>query len=537
MKKLIHEEFMARVIEKNEHVRNGEIEILGKYVNQRTPIRCICHIHNNEWNAWVDNLYLGCGCPLCRTNRTYEEQIIPYDEFIKRTFENNKLVKSGNIEILGKYQSMNQRIECKCNIHNVIWSPKAANLANGSGCPKCAMYRIKHAKLSTHEEFVKKVDKLNNGIKVIGEYIDSKTPITFQCQEGHMWSAKPNSILNGSGCPYCSNKKVLVGYNDLFTTHRSIAKLLKNQEDGYKYTYGSKKKLDLVCPDCGKISNKSIKEVCRIGFFCDHCADHISWPNKFARAVLRRCGVDGLEYEWNPEWLKPYAFDNKFISKDGAIVVCELDGSIGHGNKIYGTNEQDVSGLIRDTLKDTLAKEHNVQVVRIDCCYENNNRFEYVKQHILDSELSSVIDLSNIDWAACNAEALSSLVVQSANLYNDGYAVFEIANMLGYCKATITNWLKQASEVGLCLYDKSETRKRGRKTLCRIINQYTLDGIYIKTYNSLAEAACKTGILYNDIWCCCKHIKYHKSAGGFIWFYSDDENQPDKTQIISTIQN
>lgn len=533
-KKITHEEFMARVIEKNEHVRSGEIEILGKYVNQRTPIRCICHIHNNEWNAWADNLYIGCGCPLCRTNRTYDEQKIPYDEFMRRVTENNKLVVDGRIEILGEYQSMNRRIECKCNIHNVIWYPKALNLANGCGCQECAMYRIKHAKLSTHEEFVQKVNKLNNGFKVIGKYINSTVPIEFQCIEGHIWFAEPNSILNGSGCPYCSNKKVLIGYNDLWTTHSHIARLLKNSDDGYKHTYGSNKQLEFVCPDCGGISSKLIKEVCRIGFFCDHCSDHISWPNKFTRAVLKQCGVKELEYEWNPDWLKPYSFDCKFVSKDGTIVVCELDGSVGHGNKIYRSNERDVAGLMRDMIKDELAKEHGVYVIRIDCCYGHYNRFEYVRQHILDSELSNIVDLSNVDWDACNTEALSSLVAKSAKLYNDGYAIFEIADLLGYCTASITNWIKQATGVGLCQYDKQETRKRGRRKIWyRTVNQYTLNGVYVKTYGSIAAASKETRISYTDIWNCCKHIKYHQSAGGYLWFYTDDPDQPDKTKIIN----
>ena len=533
-KKLTHEDFMQRVMAKNAYVRNGQIEILGTYQHQRIPIRCICHIHHNEWDAWPDNLYHGSGCPLCRTNRTYEDQIIPYDEFMRRTMENNKLVADGSIEILGKYQSMNKRIECKCNIHDVIWYPKTANLSNGCGCPECATHRIRHANLSTHQKFVEKVSKLNNEIRVIGEYINSKEPIDFQCSEGHVWSAQPNSILNGSGCPYCSNKKVLIGYNDLWTTHDHISKLLKNPDDGYKYTYGSKKKLDFICPDCGKVSNKLIKEVCRIGFYCSYCSDHISWPNKFARAMLKQCCVDGLEYEWSPDWLKPYSFDNKFVSKDGTIIVCEMDGGIGHGNKIYGTNEQDVDGLARDRLKDNLAKEYDVHVIRIDCCYENDNRFDYVKQHFLDSELQNIIDLSNVDWNACNSEALSSFVVQSASLYNSGYAIFEIADLLGYCSASITNWLKQATEVGLCKYDKGETRKRGRKGLIRAVNQYTVDGEYIKTYNALIDAAKETCILYDDIWCCCKHIKYHKSAGGYLWFYADDVKQPNKSKIINS---
>ena len=33
-----------------------------------------------------------------------------------------------------------------------------------------------------------------------------------------------NEMIKDGSCPYCENKKVLVGYNDLKTTHPNIAK-------------------------------------------------------------------------------------------------------------------------------------------------------------------------------------------------------------------------------------------------------------------------------------------------------------------------
>lgn len=44
------------------------------------------------------------------------------------------------------------------------------------------------------------------------------------CAKGHRWSATVNNRSRGSGCPYCTNKKVLEGYNDLATTHPEVAK-------------------------------------------------------------------------------------------------------------------------------------------------------------------------------------------------------------------------------------------------------------------------------------------------------------------------
>lgn len=43
------------------------------------------------------------------------------------------------------------------------------------------------------------------------------------CKRGHVYPASPNNRKNGSGCPYCANRKTLKGYNDLATTHPDLA--------------------------------------------------------------------------------------------------------------------------------------------------------------------------------------------------------------------------------------------------------------------------------------------------------------------------
>jgi hypothetical protein len=51
----------------------------------------------------------------------------------------------------------------------------------------------------------------------------SNKRLKWKCETGHEWEAVLNSRKAGSGCPYCSNNRVLAGYNDLTTTHPEIA--------------------------------------------------------------------------------------------------------------------------------------------------------------------------------------------------------------------------------------------------------------------------------------------------------------------------
>lgn len=47
--------------------------------------------------------------------------------------------------------------------------------------------------------------------------------VWWQCKNGHEWKTSINNRSNGTGCPICSNKKVLKGYNDIQTRYANIA--------------------------------------------------------------------------------------------------------------------------------------------------------------------------------------------------------------------------------------------------------------------------------------------------------------------------
>lgn len=47
------------------HEINPKIEVLGEYVNARTPILCQCRACGHKWNGTPSNLLRGTGCPKC----------------------------------------------------------------------------------------------------------------------------------------------------------------------------------------------------------------------------------------------------------------------------------------------------------------------------------------------------------------------------------------------------------------------------------------------------------------------------------------
>jgi hypothetical protein len=53
---------------------------------------------------------------------------------------------------------------------------------------------------------------------------NSHKKVWWKCSKGHEWQAIIKDRNSGKGCPYCSGKKVLKGYNDLQSVNPILAK-------------------------------------------------------------------------------------------------------------------------------------------------------------------------------------------------------------------------------------------------------------------------------------------------------------------------
>ena len=79
---------------------------------------------------------------------------------------------------------------------------------------------IKHNLRTTHPKIARERNKERNGdLKPTDVIASSNKRVWWKCKEGHEWS---DFIVNRApkgkadpGCPYCSGRKVLAGYNDL----------------------------------------------------------------------------------------------------------------------------------------------------------------------------------------------------------------------------------------------------------------------------------------------------------------------------------
>jgi hypothetical protein len=105
----------------------------------------------------------------------------------------------------------------------------------------------------THPELAKEADGWDPN--QVSPWSNKK--LGWKCTRGHEYLATPaHRCFSKSGCPYCSGNKVLVGFNDLKTTHPELA----SEASGWNpqmLTRGSPKKVEWEC----KLAHKWIATI------------------------------------------------------------------------------------------------------------------------------------------------------------------------------------------------------------------------------------------------------------------------------------
>jgi len=115
-----------------------------------------------------------------------------------------------------------KKIWWKCNKGHE-WDDTILHRSQGRNCPYCSNHRILlgyNNLFATNPELEKEWDYDKNvGIDPQKISNGSHEKVWWKCINGHSFQSEIRERAKGSGCPYCSNKKILAGYNDLATTH------------------------------------------------------------------------------------------------------------------------------------------------------------------------------------------------------------------------------------------------------------------------------------------------------------------------------
>ena len=179
------------------------------------------------------------GCPYCSNNKVLQG-------LNDLATSNPELANEANgWDSKSISQFSNASVNWKCQVGH-SWNAKPADRARGDGCPFCSGRRVLrnfNDLKTSHPDLANEAYGWDPGTISFG----SNKTLQWICNLGHIWKTTPNSRTEqNSGCPFCSNNKVLEGFNDFATTHPELAKEAKGW-DPTTVSFGSGRKKNWQC--------------------------------------------------------------------------------------------------------------------------------------------------------------------------------------------------------------------------------------------------------------------------------------------------
>jgi Zn finger protein HypA/HybF involved in hydrogenase expression len=193
----------------------------------------------HEWSATVKDRSSGTGCPVCSNKRV----LIGHNDLATTNPELAAQADGWDPTTVVKFS--HKKVGWRCEKGH-RWKTSIASRSSGRSCPVCSgrQVLVGHNDLATtHPDLAEQADGWDPTTLSAG----SDAKVRWKCEFGHSWQAIVSSRSgNARGCPVCAGKAVLVGFNDLATTHPDLAE----QADGWDpktVIAGSHKKLGWKC--------------------------------------------------------------------------------------------------------------------------------------------------------------------------------------------------------------------------------------------------------------------------------------------------
>ena len=201
-----------------------------------------------------------------------------------------------------------KKVWWKCEKGHSWCASVAGRAQKSSGCPYCSSKKI----LAGYNDLQTLDPQLASELDLVKNYpilpsdlfLKSSKKVWWKCEKGHSWRSTVANRSSGCGCPFCAHKKILVGYNDLSTTHPEIAKEFDTEKNSIKVEEifaGSSKKVWWKC-EKGHTWEASPNSRTNMGSRCRACFGSFLRP-----------GVNDIKSK-NPELVEQWDYEKNTLS-------------------------------------------------------------------------------------------------------------------------------------------------------------------------------------------------------------------------------
>lgn len=183
--------------------------------------------HGHHWQAAVHTRTgSGTGCPVC-TNRTVQSGDNDLATQLPTLAKEWHPTKNGALTPKDVVPGSRRKVWWICPKGHE-YQAMISSRAQGSGCPVCAGKKIipgENDLASQYPTIAKEWHPTKNGTLTPDHIAPaSNRKVWWICDKGHEYQAVVSTrTQRNGGCPYCANKRVLPGFNDLATKYPEIA--------------------------------------------------------------------------------------------------------------------------------------------------------------------------------------------------------------------------------------------------------------------------------------------------------------------------
>ncbi len=209
----------------------------------------------HSWQASVRSRVSSCGCPVCagRQLRVGENDLASQFPLLAQTWDRQK---NGALTPEQVAPGSPRRVWWRCEKGHSWFASISSRTYKDSGCPVCTGKLVQtgfNDLASQNPALAAQWDTEKNGrLTPQAVTAGSNRKAWWICGKGHSYQAVIAArAMNGSGCPYCSGRKVLAGFNDLAAAEPKIAAewhpMLNGTLTPEMVTVGSRKKVWWEC--------------------------------------------------------------------------------------------------------------------------------------------------------------------------------------------------------------------------------------------------------------------------------------------------
>lgn len=150
------------------------------------------------------------------------------------------------------------KVKWRCKLGHIYESKIIDRVNKEYGCPICSNHQVLvgfNDLASQRPDLLREWDYLKNDKKPDEIIYSTQIKYYWICDKGHSYMASVYNRSNGTGCPYCLNQEILIGYNDFQSQNPELMKewnFEKNNKLGIKPTEITSKSTKKVWWKCKK---------------------------------------------------------------------------------------------------------------------------------------------------------------------------------------------------------------------------------------------------------------------------------------------